>query len=118
MRHEEDKLQQSCIRWFDYQHPKLSLLLHHSPNGGFRNKIEAAKFKLMGVRKGFPDLILLVSSNGYHALMIELKSSKGRQQESQKLFQQAVEAQGYKYALCYSLDEFITIINEYLKFKD
>lgn len=118
MRHEEDRLQQSCIRWFDYQYPELSLLLHHSPNGGFRNKIEASKFKLMGVRKGFPDLILLVSRNGYHALMIELKSSKGRQQESQKQFQQAVESQGYKYSLCYSLDEFMELVKMYLKDKE
>ena len=118
MRHEEDKLQQSCIRWFDYQHPKLSLLLHHSPNGGLRSKVTGAILKSEGALAGVADLFLSVPNRFYHGLYIEMKKPKGRQQESQKLFQQAVEAQGYKYALCYSLDEFITIINEYLKFKD
>lgn len=34
-------------------------LLHHSPNGGYRTQVEAAKFRTMGVVAGWPDLILV-----------------------------------------------------------
>ena len=35
-----------------------------------------------------------------------------------KQFQQAVESQGYKYSLCYSLDEFMELVKMYLKDKE
>ena len=115
MRHIEENTQIQCVKWFEYAYPKLSLLLHHSPNGGMRNVIEAARFKAMGTRRGFPDLILLYPSAGFHALCIEMKTEKGRQQPSQKIFQQEVEKVGYKYIVCRSLDDFINEINEYIK---
>jgi hypothetical protein len=31
---------------------------HHIPNGGFRTKVEAGKFKRMGVLPGMPDLLV------------------------------------------------------------
>ena len=91
MRHIEENTQIQCVKWFEYAYPKLSLLLHHSPNGGMRNVIEAARFKAMGTRRGFPDLILLYPSKNYHALFIEMKTPKGRQQPSQKIWQRKVE---------------------------
>ena len=33
-------------------------------------------------------------------------------------FQKAVEAEGYRYALCYSVEEFINLVKGYLQFKD
>jgi hypothetical protein len=91
--------------------------LHHSPNGGKRNAIEAAKFKAMGVRSGFPDLILCVARGGYHGLFVELKTAKGRQTDSQKYFQKALEAQGYKYVVVRSIDEFRRIVTQYMNEK-
>ncbi len=114
----ESRIQQGCVRWFRLQYTEYAGLLYAIPNGGFRNKITGAILKAEGALAGVADLFLSVPNRFYHGLYIEMKKPKGRQQESQKLFQQAVEAQGYKYALCYSLDEFIAIINEYLKFKD
>lgn len=115
MRHIEENTQIQCVKWFEYAYPKLSLLLHHSPNGGMRNVIEAARFKAMGTRRGFPDLILLYPSKGFHALCIEMKTEKGRQQPSQKLFQRAVEEMGYKYIICRSFEAFMDEIRAYLK---
>lgn len=115
MRHIEENTQIQCVKWFEYAYPKLSLLLHHSPNGGMRNVIEAARFKAMGTRRGFPDLILLYPSAGFHALCIEMKTPKGRQQPSQKIWQRAVEDAGYKYVICRSFEDFMEQINAYLK---
>lgn len=83
-KHEEDDLQRACVCWFDLQYPQYRLRLHHSPNGGKRNAIEAAKFKQMGVRAGFPDLLLLISNKYYPFMGIELKTKTGRQSDYQK----------------------------------
>lgn len=114
MRHNEDSLQMACVRWFSLQYPDLAILLHHSPNGGKRNAAEAARFKAMGVRAGFPDLVLLVARGRYHGLMIELKISKGRQSEYQACYQLAVEAQGYKYAICRDVYQFADLVTSYM----
>lgn len=115
MRHEEDRLQMMCVRWFSLQYPRMARLLHHSPNGGWRTRAEAALFKAMGTRAGFPDLILLVPRGGFHALMIEMKTRRGRQSEEQREYQRLVEVMGYRYEVCRSFDGFRDIIEDYLK---
>ena len=114
MRHEEETLQIACVRWFVYQYPKLSPLLHHSPNGGYRNKREAARFKAMGTRAGFPDLFLSVPNKSHHGLYIEMKSSDGRQSESQRIFQSYAQNFGYRYEICRSFEEFVAAVTGYL----
>ena len=56
--------------------PELTLL-HHVPNGGSRNKIEAARLRAQGVKSGVPDLCLPVARGGNHGLYIELKRQRG-----------------------------------------
>ncbi|MDR0384526.1 MAG: VRR-NUC domain-containing protein [Prevotellaceae bacterium] len=107
-------MQIACVRYFDYKYSELSKLLHHSPNGGKRNAREAARFKAMGVRAGFPDLILLVENAQYNYLCIELKSAKGTQTDLQHEYQKIVEKSGGQYRICRSLDDFINIIDHYL----
>lgn len=118
MKHEEENLQIQCVRWFSLQFPKLALLLHHSPNGGRRTTIEAARFKQMGTRKGFPDLVLLFPNARYHALFIEMKSKKGVQRDSQKAMQSALEQMGYKYEIVRDLTGFMDCIRRYVGSKD
>ncbi len=114
MRNVEHNIQVACVEWFRYVHRSLSPLLFAVPNGGQRNVIVAAKLKAEGVLAGVSDLLLLVPNKDYHALCIEMKSAKGRQTENQKSWQKEVEKQGYKYAVCRSLDEFMNTINNYL----
>lgn len=110
----EANLQSECIKWFNYQFPKLAPLLFAVPNGGSRNKIEAAGLKRQGVRAGVSDLILLFPRGGHGALLIEMKYGKGRQRESQKKWQRVTEAAGYRYVICRSLDEFMGEVRNYL----
>lgn len=112
MRHLEDNLQKNCVRWFRLAHP--TDLLVHCPNGGFRDAREAAKFKEMGVRAGFPDLFLYRAAGGFHGLAIELKAGKNKQSDLQRDMQARLEALGYKYAVCYTFEEFVEVVNEYL----
>lgn len=117
MRHTEEYLQTGCVRWFDYQYSAYRLLLHHSPNGGRRNAREAGRFKAMGTRAGFPDLVLFhpdFATRQIAPLFIEFKSDTGRQSESQKDYQQLLTAKGYKYIICRSFDDFKANIEAYL----
>lgn len=113
-RDEEHKLQCACVRWFHLQYPAWRGLLFAVPNGGRRDGITGKKLKDEGVVPGVSDLLLLYPSGKYHALCVEMKTPKGRQSEVQKAWQRAVERAGYKYALCRSLDDFITTIEKYL----
>ena len=111
---EEHRLQVSCVRLFRMKHPQLSSLLIAVPNGGRRDAVTGAKLKAEGVVAGVSDLLLLVARNGYHGLCIEMKSPKGRQQDTQREWQKAVEAQGFRYVLCRSVEEFIKETGNYL----
>ena len=114
MREEEHNIQCACVRWFNLQWPEYRGLLFAVPNGGARSKATAGKLKAEGVVPGVSDLILLVPKLWHHALCIEMKTAKGRQSPEQKGWQEMVEAHGYKYAVCHSLDEFMAVVNGYL----
>lgn len=116
-RHNESRLQTACVTWFRMQHRSLAKLLFAVPNGGSRSKIEAAIMQGEGVTPGVSDLILLVAQGDYNGLCIEMKTeSRGSQQsDNQKAWQVLVEAQGYKYVVCRSIEQFMSEINNYLK---
>lgn len=126
MNQDEHNLQSACVQWFNLQHRDLRGLLFAVPNGGARSKATAGKLKAEGVVPGVADLILLVPRcfkahddegwyNTIHALCIEMKTAKGRQSPEQKAWQAIVEAEGYRYAVCRSFDDFTRTINEYLR---
>lgn len=115
MTQEESKIQQACIRWFRLQYPQLQLLLFAVPNGGNRDAITGAIMKREGVVRGVADLILLVPCKGYASLCIEMKKPKGKQSESQIMWQKEAERARNKYVVCKSLDDFMSVIGEYLK---
>lgn len=115
LRHEESDLQIACVRWFRLQYPQYAKLLFAIPNGGNRNLREAARMKAEGVTAGVSDLILLIPRHEYGALCIELKTTKGRQQDSQKAWQEAAEKARNRYIICRTLGEFINTITNYLQ---
>lgn len=133
-RHVEDKLQVACVRWMEMQYPHYAAMLHHSPNGGARSKKEGAMFKAMGTRAGFPDLFLYLPSfcdvsqnrgedgardrtNVWYGLAVEMKTTEkgSRQSEAQKAWEARLKTAGYRYEVCRTLEEFMTVVNEYIK---
>lgn len=113
MRHVESNTQIAAVRWFRYQYPHLARLLFAVPNGGARDRVTGAIMKAEGVVAGVADLLLLVPRGGYHGLCIEMKTRTGRQSESQKEWQQEVEAQGYRYVVCRSEIDFRNAVKVY-----
>lgn len=112
---EEHRIQCECIRAFRYKYPKLRHNLFSVPNGGRRDQVTGAKLKAEGALAGVSDLIFLKSNRFYGALLIEMKTPKGRQQETQKEWERKITADGYKYVVCRSVSEFMQEIEEYLK---
>lgn len=111
----EHQIQVACVRWFRLTHQSLAYNLFAVPNGGRRDAATGSKLKEEGVLAGVADLILLVPRQGCHGLLIEMKTPKGSQTEAQRQWQTKATAQGYMYVICRSLDDFIQVINDYLR---
>lgn len=113
----EDQEQEKVFTWAQYAAsgtPELALL-YHVPNGGSRNRVEAAKLKRMGVKPGVPDMVLPVPRGGYAGLYIELKVGKNRPTKNQNEWLLNLTLQGYLAEVCYGGDEAIEKIREFLK---
>lgn len=116
----EDGEQMGIIRWAD--HCKQSGIfvgerLLHVPNGGRRNKREAAKLKKMGVRKGVSDLFLAWPNEQYAGLWIELKVPKpfrARVTLEQQKWLKKMRQAGYAACVCYGAEDAIQTIQSYL----
>lgn len=113
--HPESDLQISCVRWFRYQYAKYARLLFSIPNGAVTSEVQRRLLVANGLVNGVSDLMLAYPSGYYHSMFVEMKVGKNKQSKYQKDFQKAVEGAGFKYVVCYTIDEFITEINEYLK---
>lgn len=112
---EEHRLQTACVRWFRLTHPAIAHALFAVPNGGRRDAVTGARLKAEGVLAGVADLILLRSNARHGALLIELKTPRGRQSPAQRDWQRRITAGGeYKYAVIRTLDEFRREVTEYL----
>lgn len=64
---------------------------------------------------GVPDLHIPVAKQGYHGLYIEMKAGKNKPTDNQITVMDKLRKEGYRCEACWSLDEFITVVNNYLK---
>lgn len=90
------------------------LPIFHIPNGGSRNKAEAAHLKRQGVKPGVPDLFLPVAAGGRHGLFIEMKAKGGRLRDAQREWLALLAANGYEAVCCFGAESAIQTIEEYL----
>ena len=107
------------------------------PNGGERNRIVASRLVAEGTRSGVPDVFLPVPATilsgwqtfNYHGLFIEFKKPAvklkrgpngpgpwdyGGVSDDQKLWLDALEAQGYRCAVVYGWTEARDLVKQYL----
>ena len=113
----EGRIQSSCVAWFWNTYPQYRELYFCVPNENARedsNASTGAIRRSMGVVKGVSDTILFLARGKYHALCVEFKTDIGRQSDAQRLWQSKVEAQGFRYEVVRSLEEFKKLIKEYL----
>ncbi|TYK35731.1 VRR-NUC domain-containing protein [Bacteroides pyogenes] len=116
VKHEESDMQSEFFNKVFTIFPKLPRkLLFAVPNGGSRNKIEAANMKRQGVTAGVADVILLVPKKGFACLCIEFKTKTGRQSDEQKEFQFQAEKCGSKYVVVRSVEQGLKEVKEYIE---
>ena len=89
--------------------------LYAVPNGGRRDRIEAAHLKQQGVKPGVPDICLAYPSGVYHGLYIELKVGKNKPSDLQKEWLRNLRAAGYMAIVCYGFEQAKEAIENYLK---
>lgn len=107
----EDVIQGEFFQLVWNNFPKLHYLFWHTPNGGLRNKFEAARFKAMGVVSGVPDIIL---TGGITPICyLEFKDLKGKQGVNQKAFQIAANASFFDYHICRNVGTALKIFVEF-----
>ena len=96
------------------QWPELALL-HHIPNGGTRDAVEAKHLKQQGVKSGVPDLCLPVPRGRYHGLYIEMKTESGHTSDEQEWWGERLQAQGYVWRVCHGWQAAVAVLEWYLQ---
>lgn len=109
---EQERVINYC-RYNEMRYPELKLI-HHIPNGGRRDKKEAARLKAQGVKAGVPDLFLPVPRHGYYGLYIEMKYGGNKTTQNQRFWLEELKKQGFKTEVCYGADAAIEEINNYM----
>lgn len=112
----EDTEQISLMNWAHWhtrEYPALKWL-HHIPNGGSRNQLEARKLKEMGVKAGVSDLFLPYPKGCYHGMYIEMKFGNNRHTDRQKEFLADMAETGYFVVTCYSYEDAKKVLEEYV----
>lgn len=118
-RKSEAQHQSAVMKWS--QQPSIRqrwpclCLLHHIPNGGRRDPIEARHLKEQGVKPGVPDLCLPVPRGRFHGLYIELKTQRGHATPEQEWWGRKLQEQGYAWFVCRGWQSAIAAIEEYLR---
>ena len=89
-------------------------IVHHCANevteAGPRGARRQAILVGMGVHAGFADLMILCDGR---VLFLELKAPKGRLRPTQEAFRDAVQTQGFGWALVRSLDDALTALADH-----
>lgn len=115
IQHEANE-QIKLFRWANFataKYPCLALL-HHIPNGGSRNQLEARNLKLQGVKSGVPDICLPVPCGKHHGLYIEMKYGKNKPTDNQNRWLTSLHQNGYCTAICYGWEDAKKVIENYL----
>lgn len=110
----ESEHQIAFAKAMQVKYPHFDKLWWHTPNGGYRDAREGAKFKRMGTKAGVPDISLMFPSKSLHGLFIELKRGANKLTKSQEVMIKHLREAGYRVEICYSWEEAIKAVDDYL----
>lgn len=113
----EEDIQRAVLEWVAFNRAKYPILgwMMHVPNGGKRPKGEAGKLKALGVKPGFPDLSIPLSSGRWKGLAVELKSPTGKLSPAQADWLEKLQDDGWLVGVCRTVDEAIEMMLAYAK---
>ena len=97
------------------QYPALNMMFA-VPNAGKRSPAVANYYLAEGLKSGVPDIILPVSYQfPYNGLVIEMKDGKNKPTDKQKQWLEMFDQAGWRTEVCYSYDEAVSVLKDYLK---
>lgn len=105
--------QKIIAAYLDYS----NLLWFHPANEAKRSAHLAAMLKAQGLKAGVPDVCILEPVGAKHGLFIEMKYGANKPTAEQKKWLSRLSARGYATAICYSADDAIKIVKEYMRGK-
>ena len=109
----ENKIQSSAVKWFTnnycLKHHNPKFVIFSVPNEAIQKMAwqQINTFKAMGLKSGVSDVIVLLEGK---VLFVEFKAAKGAQNDNQKRFQEDVQALGFEYHICRSLEDFQELV--------
>lgn len=103
MKNEEHYIQAGIVKYLRH----YNIIVFAVPNGGQRTITTARMLKAEGCMSGVSDIIIL--ENGT-CRFVEIKTTKGRQQESQKEFEEIVKAHNMKYEVWRDIDDAVNYV--------
>ena len=114
-KHPESEFQRAYVLWFRLQYPKYRRLLLKISNEGKRSKALGGIMRAEGLVCGTPDLFLAMANSERYGLFIEMKAPGGKLSPEQNIQIPILQGENYQVEVCYSLDQFMQIINDYIK---
>ena len=111
MAFKEDDLQKQVASYLDLR----KVLWCHVANERKTSMQEGVRLKAKGVKSGVPDCLIFNNKKNYKGLAIELKIKPNTPTDNQKEWLLELSLLGWLCVVCYSYDEAITCIDEYLK---
>ena len=113
----EAEEQVKIFQWAEFMQSSKPQLknLYAVPNGGRRDRVEAAHLKRQGVKSGVPDICLAYPSGVYHGLYIELKVGKNKPTDNQEEWIRNLRSAGYMAVVCYGFEQARETIEKYLR---
>lgn len=111
MIYSEDNLQNSCARYLDHL---PGVLWCHVANERKTSPQAGARLKAKGVKSGVPDILIFNPVGGYCGLAVELKVGANKTTKAQKQWLQSLKERGWMVHVCFNLDEFIDVVDNYL----
>lgn len=97
------------------RHFHQGVLIAAVPNGGRRDKREAARLKSEGVLEGYPDLLIDEPRGAWHGMRIEMKREGGGVESAkQEERRRHLLRRGYLSVVCHGAEEAIQAVEAYL----
>lgn len=107
----EASVQAAVIQYLKAQYPQV---LYCASAGGLKTSYaQAARMKVTGYKKGFPDIQICEPFGQYHGLFIEMKKEGGYLSKEQKEWIAELKKRGYYATVCKSFDSAKHVIDGY-----
>jgi hypothetical protein len=108
----EQKIQISVANYLRLRYPKLLWTI--SPVGLIISRNMGMLAVRMGYKAGTPDIMIFAPRGVWHGLFVELKAPGGTVSDEQTSFLAGAFESRYATAICWSYDEAIKTIDQYL----